>query len=37
MGQKTTRGVVGNDMVTDEVDNAMDDVDSEPDEDRDFE
>ncbi|ACO66357.1 predicted protein [Micromonas commoda] len=37
MGQKTTRGVVGNDMVTDEVDNAMDDVDSEPDDDRDFE
>ena len=37
MGQKTTRGVVGNDMVTDEVDNAMDDVASEPDDDRDFE
>lgn len=37
MGQKTTRGVVGNDMVTDEVDNTMDDVDSEPDDDRDFE
>ena len=37
MGQKTTRGVVGNDMVTDEVDNSMDDVDSEPDDDRDFE
>ena len=37
MGQTTTRGVVGNGMVTDEVDHAMDDVDSEPDDDRDFE
>ena len=34
MGQTTTRGVVGNGMVTDEVDHAMDDVDSEPDDDK---
>jgi len=38
MGQKTTRGVVGNDTVTDEVDDTMDDsVDGEPVDDADFE